>query len=108
MSFSWPGRSGKRKGHLVAVQTLKVTVCDKCGSDKGDTQRWGISFPGNGRRTFDLCPHCAEPLFEYEALLERLGATGPKRHVQPVLSVTEVEARVRKAKRARKKPQNKG
>lgn len=109
MSFNWPGKRGpKRRGHLVAVQTLKVTVCDKCGSDRGDTQRWGISFPGNGRRTFDLCPGCSEPLAEYEGLLERVGSSGPKRHVQPVLSTEEAEARVRRAKRTRRKPQNKG
>lgn len=92
-----------RRGRLVAVQTVRIVVCDKCGTE-GGTERYVVSFPAGGRRTFDLCGSCSEPLNELAALLDKLGERGPKKHQQPVLTQEQLEAQVRKA---RKKPAKK-
>ena len=92
----------QRERKLVAVQTVKVVICDRCGCSEGNTERYSVAFPNAGRRTFDLCPVCAEPLRELATLLDKVGHTGPKRHQQPILTVEEVEARVRRARRKRK------
>ena len=86
------------RGHLVAVQTLKVTICDRCGT-ADPTRRYMLGFPEGKRRTFDLCATCSAPLDEFLDLIEVVGDRGPKQFQQPVLTEREVEA-----KRASKKP----
>ena len=90
-----------RRG-LMAVKNVRVVICDKCGTDV-DTERWTVTFPEGQKRTFDLCPPCAEPLRELTELLDKVGDRGPKTHQQPVLSRDEVAAAVRKAKRPARK-----
>lgn len=88
--------------HLMAVKTVKVTYCDRCGADEG-TSRYAIGFPTGQRRTFDLCEGCAEPLTHLAGLLDKLGERGPKHQVQPVLTPEQVSAQLRKARKPAKK-----
>lgn len=100
MSFSWPDRAGVP----VGVQTVRVTVCDLCGSDE-PTEKYSVGFPTGSRRSFDLCGECDEPFRKLEGLLgaARIGRLGPKKHQQPVLTPEEVAKRQRAVKR---KPRN--
>ena len=88
--------------HLMAVKTVKVTYCDRCGADEG-TARYSIGFPTGQRRTFDLCETCAEPLAHLADLLGKLGERGPKHQTQPVLTPEQVAAQLRKVKKPTKK-----
>lgn len=81
----------------MAVQTLKIVVCDKCGSD-GGTDRYTVVFPTGNRRTFDLCGTCAEPLADLTELAVASGR-GPKGHSQPVRDEAEIERMLRSGAR---------
>lgn len=78
----------------MAVQTLRVIVCDKCGTDEL-THRFTVGFPTGSRRTFDLCGLCSAPLAALGELTVASGR-GPKSTKQPVLTIEEVEARRRR------------
>lgn len=93
------------RGHLMVVKSVKVTYCDQCGNE-GGTERYTISFPGGGRRSFDLCAACSEPLQELAGLLDKVGERGPKHHQQPVLTEDQIAARVRKARKPPRKGQS--
>lgn len=82
----------------MVVKSVRVTYCDQCGTDE-PTQRYTVSFPGGGRRSFDLCHECSRPLQELAGLLEKVGDRGPKKHQQPTFTEEQVEAMVRKARR---------
>lgn len=83
----------------MAVQTMKVVVCDCCGKDE-PTQRYTVTFPTGSRRTFDLCEGCATttPLTALQQLAVANGR-GPKGHRQPVLTIDEIKAGVDRERR---------
>lgn len=87
------------KRGLMAVQTVRRVVCDKCGDSAGGIERLAVTFPGGNRRTFDLCSGCVAPILELQELLPQMGKTGPRRHAQPVFSEAELDKRVQQAKR---------
>lgn len=84
----------------MATKTMKVLVCDVCGAH--ETERYVVTFPGDGRRSIDLCAKHAKPL---EDLRQLVGERGPGRRFQhpPVVPADVVKQAASKGKPARKK-----
>lgn len=88
----------------MVTKTVKIVVCDKCGEDR-DTERYSITFPGDGRRSLDLCEKCRAPLEELAALFINSPKPGPRYHGRPVVDEKTVEAQRKKPpKKPRKAP----
>lgn len=80
----------------MATRTMKVRVCDKCGSEK-DVEHYFLSrgAPVKRRLSFDACAECTEaaPLVEWERLR---GAGSGRRLVRKVVDPSVIEKAAKK------------
>lgn len=88
----------------MAAIKRTVYVCDMCGRDE-PTQRYVVTFPEDGRRSFDLCAEHAAPLAAMHETLKGKPRKGPRMKGQPVVPESVIRrARKKPAKKAAKRP----